>query len=1623
MILATALALAAGNPRPVAAQVVKVQAVPVPAAQVGKDGEDPSIGKPDGYVQFVFPKNRDDSERLKAVIEYMEKKTVPWDVVTSTAQQLLDNKSDSFFVRTDTKSGKDAGNRVSVKAKINELIGEFPKEGRQFYELTYGPPADALLKEAVQNGYDKTTLADVSQRYFHTRAGAQATLLLATLDLETGNYTEAAYGFHRLLARPEGDDTLTPRALFKAVVAFRRTGDARQAETAAKLWDRLEKKFPRDGVVFGRKTYSLEDLKKELDHPAELLGQIGDGFVSMRYGNPTHTGLGDSGTPFLDPSFAFPMLYRTDDQSREGSEWVRQKLEESLKQLDRAKGQVAIPGFFPVTAPNVIIYRTYDGVYAVSTRDTRFPVQDRNIPAGGLVWMSPTRGGAQSVMSGNGRQSAQIWWQQYWATRMPTVLFENAQAGSLCHDGKFVYFVDDLAILTPPQMFNPEMGFPQPNGIATTHAGDFSRLIALNIDTGKMVWELGGPGAVQATDQDEESTTNTQKLTENSYFLGPPLPVNGKLFSVYEKNSQIKLVCMNPYVQAKGSKPELVWTQNLGSPTTPLSQDSLRRIQPAYLAFADGVMICPTNSGAVVAVDVNARSLLWARYYGEAQKEAPVQPGIRQFPGGFNARNPQGANLTLPHERWRASAPIIAGGKVVFTAHDSNQLQCLALRTGELVWSDARRADDLYVGGVVGDKVLVVGKESVRAYALGGDGKGKPSVVWESVSIGTPCGHGIAGKDGLFYVPVVGSPDKTSKEAQVWVIDVNTGRVKSKTTIRRKGDGATDPRFAIGNLVFHDGQLFSQSATDVTAFPLIELKKREMDRLLKNNPRDPVGLADRGELQLDDGKIREAIADFKAANQNNPPELVRKKIRQKLYLAYTDLLRDDFAAGESILNEYEALCEVPIESDDPAEKQRLMDEQVRRKGLYLALVAKGREKQGRLAEAFDHYRAFAALGDNKQLVAIYDEPNGTTRPDVWARGKIDSMIRHATDPAVRKPLEERVQKDWDGVRTANDLTRLREFVKVFGPYFPAGREAQLLLAEKLLQTNNDEDLREAQTQLMQLWATADDPPTAAKAVEALARVMTRRGMLEDAVGLYAQLGTKYADVTIRDGKTGADIYGDLITDKRLLPYLEPSPGPTSSRYKVDVQQGQGAMNRLVLQSFALTPEGDLFPFFRRFSLTMESSPNQDGSWALKVIDRYTGEERCKFGGLTQIMTLNGINQGMPTYRIAQANGHLVLLTIGQFAYCFDLAEKRELWRYNLIGAGAAPYNNPPRMEMADGDALFSYEDGWTLRLGRSAVLQPTYTCLVTRDGLVALDPATGQKLWVRSNVSPKVQIFGDAKHVFLVEGSNSRVIRAVDGTTVAGAKDFAGVFTGTSRVGVFGRLILLNEGGGEDKPRTLRLYDPLNGQDVWTKEYPPKSLLIKTLDPELTGCLNAEGDFEVLAARTGKIIFRGAVDPARREPHLVDSTGRITATQPVVLADADRVYLFLNKPGGQANYYSTMIRHLPVNGAAYGFDRATGKRLWFTDRLFENQLLLLERFDDLPVLVAAGQVMDETTKTFSYQVAILDKQLGKLKLHRQFPQNGFFVAAFSEPKTRVVEFWRYDLRVRIVPETDGKGDK
>ncbi|HEY2787173.1 MAG TPA: hypothetical protein VGJ05_19595, partial [Fimbriiglobus sp.] len=1229
-------------------QIKAVATTAPPAA--GRKVDEKGKAKTETVDYITFPSDRDAKQLLQAVIDYLKgtRGNEKWEQICTAAQRVLDGKSDSFYDYDVVESdGTKRTNRISVKVKANDLIATFPKAGRQFYQLNFGPLAQTLLDDAVNDNYDRVKLADCSQRYFHTKAGAQATLLLAGLQLERGNYSEAAYQYERLFARPDVEDLLTPRTLYKAVVAFKRTGDKRYAEAVKARMAELEKSFPRDGLTIGRKTYSLDELKRELDRPIELIfSRLSDAYVSMRLGNASHTGVSDGGTPFLDPTFSVPLLYRTGKDRQKGNNWIRQNLDEALKRIVTVKKQPPIPGTFPVTANGLIIYKSYDGVYAVVTRDG-FAAQGRVWKAGEIYWISSSERGLFDLANAKGNV-IDPWWQFYQGNNMNAVLFDNPLIGSLAHDGMNVYYVDDMAIPQPPNAMNPELGINQVSSTPPELAGIVrnSLLSAVNIETGKQIWSIGGPTLVNMTEEEEDKETNPLVLCSGSYFLGPPLPVNGKLYVMFERNGRIRLACLDPnrmipnledpnprpnyddkFRPEDAGKPNrcpngipaLVWQQRIGEPITKMDVDSIRRMQCSYMAYADGVLICPTNSGAVVAVDVMSRSLLWAHSYRTREiQKTPEDDNraqgriLRIRAGGMMAGGVGSPETVLRTDRWRAAAPIVSRGRVVLTSYDSQLIECVDLRTGQKIWKDNRDKNDLYVAGVIDDKVLVIGEETCRAYDLmaPADRKGPP-VVWKDLKIGKACGHGVAGKNGLYYIPVAYAPG--TNQPEIWAVDVAAGKVAHRTPFRRKGIAPGNDLAPLGNLLFHDGQVFAETPRELIAFPLSELKRKAMDELLAKNPLDPAGLTARGELLLDEGKLKQAVADFKTAQLHKPDDVTQRKIREKLYYAYTQMLMNDFVGAQSVVEEYKTLLEFPIDSDDPNEKQRLFDERLRRKTLYLCLMATGREKQGRLNEAFDFYRAFATLGDNKQLVPIYDEPYTLSRPDVWARGRIDRMIHGAADPAARQPLEDRVKKEWEDVKKSNDLTRLRAFVQVFGPYFDAGTEAQVLFADRLLAANTEDDTKEAEGLLLKLAASSDDKSVVARATETLARLMIRKRLFEDAIGFYTRLGTEFAPVPIRDGKTGSDYFAELLTDRRLLPYLEPTR--MSLPRKVKIEHKEITNNRAITNGFSIEPAGDLLPFYRRFRLMIDFNSSGNGMWTLVMADKATGTERGRFQNL------------------------------------------------------------------------------------------------------------------------------------------------------------------------------------------------------------------------------------------------------------------------------------------------------------------------------------------------------------------------------------------------------------------------
>ena len=108
--------------------------------------------------------------------------------------------------------------------------------------------------------------------------------------------------------------------------------------------------------------------------------------------------------------------------------------------------------------------------------------------------------------------------------------------------------------------------------------------------------------------------------------------------------------------------------------------NSIRTLSGSCLAFADGILVCPTSSGAIVAVDTQRRWLLWSYTYPHTSN--------------WNAQNQRlSYGQQTPNKlgkQWADGTPIIADGKVITSPVDSAHLHCLNLLTGELEWKMLR---------------------------------------------------------------------------------------------------------------------------------------------------------------------------------------------------------------------------------------------------------------------------------------------------------------------------------------------------------------------------------------------------------------------------------------------------------------------------------------------------------------------------------------------------------------------------------------------------------------------------------------------------------------------------------------------------------------------------------------------------------------------------------------------------------------------------------------------------------------------------------------------------------------------------------------------------------------------
>jgi outer membrane protein assembly factor BamB/tetratricopeptide (TPR) repeat protein len=1527
---------------------------------------------------ITFPRDRRAQQIMNKGAELIAEKE--WAKAARELQFLLNRPEDGFVQITRDEPGKKSVPVwVSIRAEASQLIGTMDAEGLEVYERLYGAEATRMLDDALKNN-DRGTMAEVAGRYLHTKAGAKAAELLGTRCLERDEPLMAALYFERLLARRNADKP-SPNLLMKAALASYRAGDKAGGDH---LWSQLKERAQLDGgLKLNGQLVSLDKVRDELDVAWTGETQTARDWPVYR-GAPNRTVQGSGGTPFLEPVWEQTTLPRTDidppadKRNLEAARtWVDGFLTNGISFAEQRQ-QAIIPAFHPVAVGSKVLYRTYDGVYLADLKKLDKP-----------EWWNHIDGGALKIVSDQGKKGQVDQWSANYGQFGPrTVLFENSVIGTLSTDGNRAFAVDDLILPPHPQYMRMFMNGGQPNFGAVNDLVNRNTLKCFNIESGKLMWELGGRS--DKTD------------LADSFFLGAPLPLAGRLYVLNEKETELRLVCLEPkdsVTDVKPPPPTVVWTQKLATTKDKIQFDFNRRIHAAHLAYADGILVCPTNAGAVLGVDLLTHSLVWAHSYreggegkGEGKGPGPIAPGFK------NIDMMGGMPMSSLTNEWKVSAPAVQDGKVVFTAPDGTAVHCLNLRDGRLVWRANRGADDLYFAGVFHGKTLIVSKNSVRALNLA-DGK----EVWRLDNTGVPSGQGTA-SDNVYFLPIRAAAD--SKEPEVCSIDIDKGLVIAHTKSRKRDGKMEVP----GNLFFLDGQVVSQSIDRVVSYPQLKAKLATIDKLLAQNPNDPVGLTERGELRLDQGEHKGAIDDLHDAlrilgpNPAGDQATLAAKARVKLYDTLTEYFQKDFNQAERYLEEYRELCR-----SDNAE------EHLKRQGNFLCLVAKGRESQGRLVEAFQAYRDFGKLAGKRELISVIDQPNTKSRPDVWARGRINAMMANAS-PDQRRPLEDKIAEEWKGLHDTGDIDALRDFISLFGSAFTVGKQAKLRLADKLIAENKEEGLREAQLLLLQLRELrGSEPEMAARAVDALARLNLQKGILEHAVHYYRELGRDFGTVIVRDGKTGADIWNDLATDRRFLPFLEGARQSWNGKWKTSAPGGQNQPQ----PAFTLEPVGELLPLFQRHRLVLETNTQR-----LRLIDQFTGEDKLPPNTTLGTAVQYIMNQGHQNVRVTyQVQGPIAVLNLGYMVYAFDLVDKKKLWEHNLLGGGGGHVAQNV-MRDRDGNLVLVFQDGFVQRIGQAGPVEASYVCVQTRDGLVALDPVKGSVLWTKSGISARTHLFGDDQYIFLVDvnaegqpSSAARAIRAQDGVAVT-VPDFTEPYQRKLRVS--GRTILARD----ETPAgdlVLRLYDVQSGKDLWKKTFPTGSIVLKANDDDFAGAIEPNGTATVFDVRNQKEVLRASLDWKEVLDGRGTSIDKVMekVSDALLLSDRNQFYIALNKPADNNNAVNGiwpntyLMRSAPVNGMVYAFDKGTGAPRWAEE--LSNQTIVLEQFRDLPIVLFTAQYNKRAGNTIVrvQSTKSIHKQSGRFLYDKELTNNGNqFHSIHMDAKAGTIDMVSWNFKIR-----------
>ncbi len=1471
-------------------------------------------------------------------------------------QSVLDRDEDFFVEQTLRRDGDDFRDDRDgvggVKAVALKLLKELPGEGRAAYELDYGAAARNQLSLATDDG-DFEQIAAVARRFSLTAAGFEATVLLAARASDCNRPLEAALLLETLKGHPVAAQKRTPAFLLNVATCWSRAGRADRSLKALQEMKRLAtgnalrvggrdvKLFDRDdeAVVWlasfvGRSSRSSSLLvaswlmpggsptRNESAAPASPVG--GDRWrVSLvehlAMFNRPDAGVGTLVKPPLSgtlPPRATPRLGNAarPEPSHPSTNHADPNVSAKTIQMRRAQldglvareqlalrddVRIALPAAIPLVIGETIVYRTIADVTAVQLRTGEL-LWRSSLTDGSLtrLWNNrnvETRGGA--VRDVNDAINASL------SAHVRRRLFRDAAAGMLSSDGQTVFGLEELDAANSHA--NALRGMAEP---AATN-----KLVAYDVAGGRMLWEAGGPRGAKPVE------------LSGHFFLGPPLPLDGRLYCLAETQGDLRLLVLEQTANREGVK--IDWVQTLIAVDQPVASSPLRRLSGLSPSFADGILVCPTSAGAVIAIDIVRRVLLWGHPYTSTANNDPVELGAPMF----RRARPQSPPMDDSDEksRWLDGSPLIAEGRAIVTPRDADVLLCLDVLDGRLLWT-LPRGDWLYPACVLDGQVVLVGRDGLAAFQLS---DGKPVETFASIGV-EPAGRGVR-VGARYFLPLA--------NGEIATVDLKSGRILARAKL---SEGRVP-----GNLVAGAGALVSQSAGELIGFtPLSEIESQIADKL-QADPQQPAALALRGELRLHRGDEVNGLADLRESLRRQPDPRVKSILAATLLAG----LRGNVALVQDWAVELEAL------TDDPQQRNEFLR-------IYAKRLDEAGDRRGAFAQWIRLAETSRFLNDLEPLTS-----NHAVRTDRIVRARLAEMYqaasaeeRAAFDSLLAEHVAAGRQRAVNGPnRTDLDL---EEHLEQSLRFFAGLPHVEQRLFEQVVTI----DGATHSEKLLERFSASSDPTVAAQAVALLTRDLLHKDRVGEALAWLERLRDEFADQQCFDNQTGRSLaeqwlQRDDVQQRRNVASVWTAGPIDLIRKSRETAEQQVPVAPISVPVEVVSRRGMLFDGW-----SFETDA------VARTLTARDAESRVRWKvAIPADATVNEFNGFTGRGMVSSCQLHLqdrwLALNLDSHFVMFQVIDQeqtpRAVWQQTLRPNGVTR----TEMQLAQqGIRVRILPNGQMVPLGgrssspqafgRLVGLTREVAVYIVGEKLCAAELDTGRLAWSRRDAVPGLVIASVDENVVSIRPNSTRditLLRTLDGADIAKRRP-----QGSDGVvwDIGARMLSVSQ--REEKAITMR--DLMRDEDVWTRPLGAKDLMTVIDDHDVA--------FLEVHEEQSRWVVVGLADG--RERYRVDL--------PFALKNIHRGQLFVQRQPDRDIVFVTDTSPSrdggPLQGYVSSIQRADGRRLWTTpvkdvgfDRLQPARL---------PVLLLSNQVNGAAADPFSnmsrLSATLLDKRTGRL---------------------------------------------